>query len=129
MSSVQLLHQGHLPKGPTPDDLEALEVLLAQPRAPEAEELRLLLSMLVTMILTLVEEGGREGGGEREGGEERRREGGREGGGGGREGGERVTTLFQHSACGTNGLDSTIHTPPQNVFRCAFAPPLGDFPK
>ena len=71
VASVQLLHQSHLPEGPPADDLEALEVLLAQPRAAEAEELRLLLRMLVAMILTLA---GREREGEKVG------EGGREGG-------------------------------------------------
>ena len=53
MPSVQFLYQCHLPKCPSADDLQALEVLLAQSRPPQAQKLSLLLSMLVSVLLPL----------------------------------------------------------------------------
>ena len=64
MPRVDLLYQGHLPKGTPADDLEDLEVLLAKPGPPQTKELRLLLGMLLPTLLPLVRGGGGGGGGE-----------------------------------------------------------------
>ena len=54
MASVDLLDQGHLPKGSSPNDLETLEVLLAQARPPKPQELGLLLSVNTSVLFPLV---------------------------------------------------------------------------
>lgn len=56
MSSVQFLHQGHLSKRPTADDLQTLKILLPKTRPAESEKLSLLLGMDLTMFVPLMEE-------------------------------------------------------------------------
>ena len=72
MSSVVLLHQSDLSEGTSANDLEGFEVIFAKTRAPQSEELCLLLSMLHPPLHSLW---GRGGGGEGRGGEGRGGEG------------------------------------------------------
>ena len=75
------LHQSDLSEGISANDLEGFEVIFAKTRAPQSEELCLLLSMLHPPLLSLWGRGkggegeGRGGGGEGRGGDGRGREG------------------------------------------------------
>ena len=72
------LHQSDLSEGTSANDLEGFEVIFAKTRAPQSEELCLLLSMLHPPLLSLCRGGGEGRGREGEGGEGRGR-GGEEG--------------------------------------------------
>ena len=82
------LYQSDLSKGSSANDLEGLEVIFAKTRAPQSEELCLLLSMLHPPLLSLCG-----GGGEGEGW-------GGKGRGEGR-GGEMKWTLGNEGVCGS----------------------------
>ena len=79
------LHQSNLSEGTSANGLEGFEVIFAKTRAPQSEELCLLLSMLHPPLLSLCGGGGEGRGREGEGGEGRGR-GGEEGEGRGEEG-------------------------------------------